>query len=172
MGQYYVGVALNAEKNKIIAHVESWDYGSGSKLMEHSYLGNKFVNAFENLIYNNPMPVVWAGDYADPEQDTEDNLFSLTDKKTHYKPSSPLSTKKSKYIINHDTKQYVDKTKVIDNNGWTLHPLSLLTADGNGRGGGDFRGDSELVGSWARNLISVSEEFPEGYEELIFDLAE
>jgi len=42
----------------------------------------------------------------------------------------------------------------------------------NGRGGGDFRGESDLVGSWARDLISVSKELPTGYKELIFDLVE
>jgi len=48
----------------------------------------------------------------------------------------------------------------------------LLTCEGNGRGGGDFRGESELVGLWSRNLISVSEELPEGYTELEFNIVE
>lgn len=40
------------------------------------------------------------------------------------------------------------------------------------RGGGDFRGDSDLVGSWARDLVSVSSTMPDGYSELVFDLVE
>jgi hypothetical protein len=37
---------------------------------------------------------------------------------------------------------------------------------------GDFRGDSDLIGSWARDLISIGREVPEDYKELIFDLVE
>jgi hypothetical protein len=49
-----------------------------------------------------------------------------------------------------------------------LHPLSLLTAEGNGAGGGDYRGSNEIiVGSWARDVISIDEEIPENYTELI-----
>ena len=79
---------------------------------------------------------------------------------------------KSRYVINHDTKEYVDKNNVPDKDGWKIHPLPLLTCEGNGRGGGDFRGESELVGLWSRNLISVSEKLPEGYTELEFNLVE
>jgi hypothetical protein len=50
------------------------------------------------------------------------------------------------------------------------HPLPLLTCEGNGRGGGDYRGDSPLIGSWARDIISVEEVKPEGFEELAFNL--
>ena len=45
----------------------------------------------------------------------------------------------------------------------------------NKRGGGDFRGESELVGSWARDIISVESkksDIPKDYTEVIFDLIE
>lgn len=65
----------------------------------------------------------------------------------------------------------VDKTLLPENNGWTVHPLPLLTAEGNGRGGGDYHEqnpDIELVGTWARDsiskLIGSSLEYV-GYEE-------
>jgi hypothetical protein len=51
----------------------------------------------------------------------------------------------------------------------------LLTCEGNNRGGGDFRGESDLVGSWARDTISIESrkaDIPKGYTELIFDLVE
>jgi hypothetical protein len=51
------------------------------------------------------------------------------------------------------------------------HPLPLLTAEGNGRGGGDYRGESPLIGSWARDVISVETEAPTDFEELLFDLS-
>jgi hypothetical protein len=175
MGQYYNAILLDKEKKNVIGWVSPDQYDSGSKLMEHSWMKNDFVKSFENMIYKNPMPVTWCGDYADAVDGSEegDNFYSLCEDKTNITPTTELGQHKSRYIINHDTKEYVDKEKVpTDKDGWQIHPLPLLTCEGNGRGGGDFRGDSELVGSWSRCLISVSEELPEGYTELEFDLVE
>ena len=115
------------------------------------------------------------------------NLYSLSEtigKLTHdennknkyehdYKEVAPLS---AKYLINHDKKQFVDKTKAPkDAEGWQIHALPLLTCEGNGRGGGDYRGESDLIGLWARNRISVAtrkSDIPKGFEELIFDIKE
>jgi len=78
------------------------------------------------------------------------------------------------YIVNHDKKLFVDKTKVPKGEWGRIHPLPLLTCEGNGRGGGDYREneDSPLIGAWARDHLSVDKIPPKGYEELIFDLTE
>jgi hypothetical protein len=66
-----------------------------------------------------------------------------------------------RYLVNHDTQQYVDKDKDGD-----IHPLPLLTAEGD-REGGDYRGSNEeLVGIWARNILSAENEVPPGFAEL------
>ncbi len=59
MGQYYKAVFLT-EKNKPLASVSSYDFGSGAKLMEHSWAKNplKFVmyisiSTFIILLYKN-----------------------------------------------------------------------------------------------------------------------
>jgi hypothetical protein len=71
-------------------------------------------------------------------------------------------TKDYPYLVNHTKKQYVDKRKE------EIHPLPLLTAEGNGAGGGDYRGDNEILcGDWARDVISIETEPPVGYEELL-----
>jgi hypothetical protein len=76
------------------------------------------------------------------------------------------------YIINEDTKQFVDVNKAKrDKWGYRIHPLPLLIAEGNGRGCGDYNSqkypDLDKVGIWARNLIRVSDEKPaKGYKEL------
>jgi hypothetical protein len=80
--------------------------------------------------------------------------------------------KKYQYILNHTTKQFVDKTKVPINDGWQIHPLPLLTCEGNGRGGGDYLGDNTIIGTWARHIISVDKQVPEDYTELIFNITE
>ena len=81
------------------------------------------------------------------------------------------------------TKEFVDKTKTPkDGDGWAIHPLPLLTCEGNGRGGGDFyvnaerkQGNVSLIGTWARNRIGVvskKSDIPKDYKELVFDLVE
>ena len=45
---------------------------------------------------------------------------------------------------------------------------------GNGNGGGDFYGQDgdNVIGTWARDIVSVSNKMPEGYKELKFNLKE
>jgi hypothetical protein len=219
MGQYYKAVFL-AENQKPIASVSSYDFGSGAKLMEHSWEKNPMVRFVERQLMVAPQKLVWAGDYADEEDPTTlsnaeiklladekseywnskvlkekgVNLYSLSDtigklihdervenKYEHdYKGVAPLT---AKYLVNHDKKEFVNKTKTPkDSDGWKIHPLPLLTCEGNGRGGGDFfvstekkQGNVELIGVWARDKISVvskKAEIPKGFTELVFDLTE
>lgn len=63
MGQYYMPIIIG--EDGVVKSVYSRDYGSGMKLMEHSYLGNDFVNAVSSLIWNTPAKVAWIGDYSD-----------------------------------------------------------------------------------------------------------
>jgi hypothetical protein len=171
MGQYYKAVVLKDNKKTVEKFVTSWSYGNGSKLMEHSWIKNPFVKSFESLIHNNPKRVVWAGDYADECKGLKTNVYDRCNDKLEVKPNE-LNISDSRFVINHSKKMFVDKRKVLDNDGWQIHPLPLLTCEGNGRGGGDFRGESDFVGSWARDLISVSKDLPNGYKELVFDLIE
>ena len=47
-----------------------------------------------------------------------------------------------------------------------INPLPLLTALGNGRGGGDYSGtDEDKVGIWARDVLSVEFNIPKGFKE-------
>lgn len=182
MGQYYKPIILD-ENNKPKVWSLSHDYDNGLKLMEHSYLENNFVQTFEYLLTPNgghyKSKVVWSGDYADEEPDTEyidhegkkryRNLYDLCEDEIKINPKVK-DTKEFNYIINHTKKMYVDKTAVPDSDGWKLHPLPILTCEGNGRGGGDYRIENDLIGSWSRDVISVETEVPKGYEKLNFDL--
>ena len=122
--------------------------------------------------------IVWAGDYADKESEKTGTLHTQCDKQPNLKVSpKPLTIKVSKeyrYVVNHTKKLYVDKQAIPSKNGWTIHPLPLLTAEGNGSGGGDYYGDdnNNLIGSWTRHSISMETEIPVGYKELKFDLTE
>lgn len=183
MGQYYKPICLE-NTQYLLAH----DYDNGLKLMEHSWIENDFMNAVVGLIkkggawYNKP--IVWAGDYADDEPNLGDmepqNLYMLVDEANKVKPKSHEQT--DRYLVNMDTKEFVDMKKVpvtdvYNDFEFRVHPLSLLTCEGNGQGGGDYFGEDEnnLIGSWARNRVTVNKTRPKknrGYNEIIFDLKE
>ena len=183
MGQGYRAIILASQKEPkeiIRTWVEPHEYLNGYKLMEHSYIGNNFVQALEYLICPRGMfyksRLVWAGDYADNEADHDVNLYMLaSDKMNEGKVSRPSDYDVSsyRYIVNHTKKQYVDTNRNVKREMFNIHPLPLLTAEGNGRGGGDYRGNNDnLVGTWARNIISVEQECPVGYSELICEFSE
>jgi hypothetical protein len=187
MGQYYIAFILApkslTQRDEIHHWVHPNSFNSGDKLMEHSYFGEPFVESFECLLSPEGSAymsrVVWAGDYADKEPlvDGEDeadarNLHEM--RRWNQKLAPPMcSSTKYRYIVNHDKQQYVDKQKKyfdedgneVDNR---IHPLPLLTVEGNGRGGGDYyyTENQDKVGIWARDVISVEIEAPADYTEL------
>ncbi|MBF6332393.1 hypothetical protein [Nocardia transvalensis] len=177
MGQYYKAVLLADDTDEISTYLESWDYDSGTKLMEHSWIGNAFVEAVEKLL-STQTRVVWAGDYADAEPDniSPTNLYSRT--RAAVKASPLPACAVGRYVINHDKHLYVDKATVLANrHGYRIHPLPILTVEGNGRGGGDLHahrtsGEFSVVGTWARDRITISDTAPDSYEQLPFDLIE
>lgn len=167
MGQYYFPIYLGPD-GKIRAWMDPHAYQNRAKLTEHSYMKNAFVNTFEWGLapgaHFYKARVVWAGDYADPEPSGE-NLHHMCGEYTKIHPET--KDPGPRYILNHTKKLFVDKHKV-PTKGYTYHPLPILTAEGNGRGGGDAA-PSPLVGSWARDEISV-EDTPLDFEELLFDM--
>lgn len=222
MGQYYKPTILS-EDNKVEAWAYSHDFkekytrddgtsftsGTGLKLMEHSWIGNGFVNGIVALLiptgkfYKHRL--VWAGDYADPEPDMHGsykhrrlddeseeayqdrivecsacaNLYDLCFDETKVKLPKRKVHLTHPILVNYSSKSYVDLRKVPGGDGewadWRIHPLPLLTCEGNGGGGGDFYGgDPELLlGKWARDVIGVERKVPDGnFFELLFDLKE
>lgn len=103
-----------------------------------------------------------------PEADEDENLYdkcdTLRDPNTKKvirrgKPELPYDTESNdgvRFFVNEDKKQFFDLWSVPFVGGMRVHPLPLLTADGNGRGGGDYSGlDMNFVGSWARDFIRI-----------------
>lgn len=166
---------------------EYWDYYNGVKLMEHSWLGNSFMTALSKYIYKNPTKVAWVGDYADtfewdyPDGKPNPKLLWETawgcTKENEIKPVGEFDLH-DKFLVNHTKKIAIDFNDYIDNNtenGWCIHPLSLLTACGNGLGGGDFNTDftgGDLVGWWCDDEISVEDECPADCEVSEIDFRE
>lgn len=161
MGQYYLTVILaeKSDKEYIRTYLDASVYDNGVKLIEHSYMNNKFMNIVENLIGPNGMfyksRIVWAGDYADAEPNSEKNLHAICDEKPPLVYNGPVVS--YIYIVNHTKKVYIEKKGEI-------HPLAILTAEANGRGCGcgDYNGPNmDMVGTWARDVISMENEAPD-----------
>ena len=187
MGQYYNPIILTKTKKNVKAWAYSQDYGNCLKLMEHSWKGNNFVDRIAKEIINKPLNIVWAGDYADSELDKEGNerknkkgyginLYSLCkDSKMLPKEDVKIDYDKYRFLVNHDKQEYLDMTELPlteEYNGfdYRVHPLPLLTCEGNGRGGGDYRatGRSEkYIGKWARDKVSLEEKQPTDYFKIV-----
>jgi hypothetical protein len=118
--------------------------------------------------------VVLAGEYAKNEKNHEVNLHVLTLDQcdTEYKSDvtaqniNPKTTRDKcieeycakenefRYIINHDTFQYVDKQKCTTK----IHPLAILLEEGYNN-----------CGEWARQKLSVGNNIPENFTEYELD---
>jgi hypothetical protein len=172
MGQYYYGVILDEN-----GWIRAWMApGFGAKLMEHSYLGGIGVGTFEWELTpegrHHMSRVVWCGDYADAEPGLGKNLHLICNERNDLMLTpTAVTLGEHPFLVNHTKRQFVDKSKVPKGlGGFQIHPLPLLTCEGNGRGGGDFDGTSPLIGSWARDVISAEKTAPADFTELVFDL--
>ena len=157
------------------------DYHQGAKITEHSYIGNELVGLAEYMISPLGMfyksRVVWAGDYADSEPQTRQNLYHMARKpQLLFSCSKDFHSEEYRYIVNHTKHEFVDKLRCIEQHGdnydgLIVHPLPLLVSEGNGRGSGDYSGPGEEdCGRWARDIISMERIRPtrnKGYCELI-----
>jgi len=190
MGQYYAIAMKDSNGDIEVNHrkLKGHDYIM-AKLLEHSWMKNDLLcTVCAKLEQFEPCRIAWVGDYANEKnEDGEEELFEIThgdisyadvwgEHQTHEvvwdaEPFDP----KGKYLINHTKKVYLSFDKYIEKNekdGWCLHPLSLLTAVGNGRGGGDYYEelpDYDQVGTWAWDEIEIHTEVPHGFNEVEFN---
>ncbi len=171
MGQYYRPVLKDAQEKITVfnRHVDG-EY-TLAKLTEHSWWLNEFVSTITKMLHNNPQKVAWVGDYCN---DTGTRLAVSLHEIAWGEDVDGIGVKKDElfldglFLVNHTKKCYVDctefKKNCRDSNGWVLHPLPLLTAIGNGLGGGDYRGvNKKYIGAWCYDLIEVADKAPEKY---------
>ena len=185
MGQYFMPILGDSHglNCKVFDRSVEGEYML-AKLMEHSWWQNPFCNSFAQRLYKTKGRVCWVGDYAN------DDDFHFKNSSAFYTPmygevwgdsvktlTSPVTdfTLDHKFLLNHDTKEFVDlddyKEKSLDDDGWVIHPLPLLTAVGNDRGSGDLHEGNigfEYVGLWAWLLLSISDSPPKSFKK--FDL--
>lgn len=194
MGQYYACLTEDEKGKKIAWSLQttkwaklyktdkdnSWGLYNGVKLMEHSWIGNSFMDSICYRLYKKPAKVAWVGDYADDFtwETWAGDIETRPDPKVLHKKAWNVKQRDipchkfnyhGKFLVNH-SKQWVldfdDYIKRCTMDGWCIHPLSLLTACGNGLGGGDFWNEyigASSVGLWCWDKISIEDKKPEGY---------
>ena len=214
MGQYYTPTFMDEQGE--ICTLYAHDFDNGLKLMEHSYIGNDFVNAALVLLQDKPSSVAWIGDYSDnpyeglyaeklPESEFKRIYGMAWAEKDAWKVPAVFFEKwrlstvctmntQKKYIVNHSRREYIPIRDYVEENKytekgawakgkydplatseWCIHPLPLLTACGNDRGGGDFHEGGlgyELVGLWAFDVIEYKATIPKGYSPVMFSFME
>ena len=183
MGQYYKFINLDkkekCDRNRFPL-----------KLTEHSYVGNDYCNDILTLLSNEWKGdrVIHVGDYAsynDPsitshlisklnrEFNQTDSFYFYSDTFEDIEPNKVNN--KIRYVYNLDKKEYIDLYHQPIITIWyddvkagfaKFNSFALLTACGNGQGGGDFSGCNELeIGSWAGDHFVSSERQLEEYRD-------
>ena len=74
MGQYYKPTIIAPDGRILSMYSHAFD--SGSKLTEHSWIGNEFVNTAYSLILKSPKRVAWIGDYAKDNYKESDEAYT------------------------------------------------------------------------------------------------
>jgi len=171
MGQYF-NVATMDSDGKVTSYNRrvNGEY-TMAKLTEHSWWYNEFVGTMTKKLHRKPTRIAWVGDYSEGEEIVKENhLYELAFSEDEQGVEKDILLLDGKYLVNHSKKLYLDcnayRERSNEDEDWCMHPLPLLTAAGNGLGGGDYYGiNKEDVGKWCWDLISVEDEPPEGYEE-------
>jgi hypothetical protein len=169
MGQYYRPVLKVNDTIHIFNRDIDGEY-TMAKLTEHSWWPNPMVNAVVSRLYKTKGKLAWVGDYTEDEELPEDLVVSDVWETKGEGLTSVDFTLDNKFIVNWDRKEYIsanDYKEDSNSEGWVLHPLPLLTAIGNGRGGGDYKGRNfGYCGFWTWDTISIEDTIPQGFVEM------
>jgi hypothetical protein len=180
MGQYFRFVCLL--NDTFIQFIDIFCHEGGSKFLEMAFKNNYYMLRMEKLLSPGGLwykqRVILTGEYANNEKNHEVNLFSLTtpESDSEYKtdvtsqninPSTSaqncineycVKQDEFRYIINHDTFEFVDKQKSTTK----IHPLAILLEEGH----------VNSTGLWSRQRISVQNSIPENFTEYTLDESE
>ena len=195
MGQYYRAIISNINERKVFESENlKLTEQAAQRNLQNGWETRGFVcNVMEHLECS-PHFVAWVGDYSEAlleihsefpknweyamfpkyqEVWGENAKVLCLDDDIHGNPWSRLEN--MRYLLNFSKELYVDlvelwKIRMEEPKQYIYYaPLPLLTAIGNGRGGGDYNllaDDADKVGSWAWDGICVENIIPEGFKKL------
>lgn len=184
MGQYYVCYLEQGNTKTIYTpgyyNKQEGEVFQGSKITEHSWIGNDFVESICAKLHNKEARVIWIGDYSKGYTFSSDDKTTPSKVEKLYRSNgyNVFITKNefdisNKFIVNISRKEYVDVKKYMKRSivksgpmkDWCLHPLPLLTSVGGDQGGGDYHSnniDFDMVGRWAYDRIMIVDNKPKG----------
>ena len=156
MGAYYQAVCTGT--NEAISPSITEDF---YKLMEHSWIGNEFLNLVLHNIHKGSwknQPVVWSCDYDDDSLWNVSKNISFSEDVIH---ASKWKGYEDCIILNNSKKEFIDlveyKQKFFYRGHGTVHPFSLLTSQAtHSMGGGDYHADSADRGRWSGDKFVVT----------------
>lgn len=180
--------------NSFSCQVKGLGY-NGLKLMWHSRWDNEFLVNFCARLYeksrenDHETHILWLGDYEDLDcLSSLDGLSvcfagtrnswlkeALKDpnrKEDDIDNANPDFSLTNKFLVNTTKQEFINCTTYYncnhDADNCCIHPLPLLTAVGNGKGGGDYSGaNNELVGRWVGDALYIDDEEPaESFTEI------
>lgn len=169
MGQYFKPVIIDKkDSKKVVASLHAHEFNNGLKLMEHSYVGNNFVNTFATLINDEDgkykgYPMVWCGDYANDVLEGK-NYYDIACDNDTDEDVKDLKANEYRYFINKTEKEFVDIEDCpsgYSSDDLIVHPLPILTSMG--VGSYDYlpkEGEFKFIGSWATDVVVSSNKCP------------
>ena len=189
MGQYYRVIISNIRERRIFKAVlggKLTEQAHGVILDNGTWEDNGGVLAIMQKLEYSPHFVAWVGDYSEDLLDAipEVGSYSYAAKpkyqevwgeEAEYMCQDDNVHGNMRYLLNISKNLYVDLQELAeirrnDKDKYIYYsPLPLLTAVGNGRGGGDYdltADDADKVGSWVWDLISVDSFVPAGFKKL------
>lgn len=174
MGQYYLPVIQNDVYGTVISDRSVDGRWTGAKLTEHSYMEVDLMEIIGYMIYKTPTKIAWVGDYADDEDLqsvgvtlSKRDIWGRPDEEMTQFQDRPIKELINYLLVNHTTKEYIDLKDYVrryrivtgDTDDNSLCPISILTAVGNGNGGGDYEGTCmEMVGKWTWHDLSLEDD--------------
>lgn len=210
MGQYYTVVLRRpSTKNYIIGN--PGHFGYGPKLWENGCIDSVFTKVVYAMLREHTMNVAWVGDYAETqdllvfgtpedkvepfiEQEKRDGNKLVVDGDINYNQIERFYNGSlfmghffgDAIVINHTKREFFDqevylKRANVEDIWKQIDPLVVLTAIGNGKGGGDYMGkNANWAGRWATDAIKVKSKSEvdldelkkDGYEEIFPDFIE
>jgi hypothetical protein len=151
MGAYF---ECTIEKDGEITRYNTWSINKGSKLMEHSYIGNEYVERCLSLLENKPGRLTWLCDYHEEPNMTWDHI---TEKDIDIKETWEMQP--FYRILNHTKELQIDMKKLVlayKDRSLLIHPLPILcNSDTEPQGGGDFRKDESRRAIWKGDEIEI-----------------
>ena len=169
MGAYYMATII--QEDYLAKMYDTHTLGNGLKLMEHSYIGNNYVNHIMSLLDNDKQKLVWLCDYHEPDEKTQ-YVWNNVVEESGYAAIDNFEDNKY-FIINHSKKLYIDIEKLHnileekEPSGWYIHPIPILcNSDRDSQGGGDFHKNDPRRATWCEDYIQATKEKPgTGYED-------